>query len=212
MRSPGIDQSIFLFAAFWLAVASFRGPYGMRFILGLALGAGLCRVAWAGLHFHEWLEAPWSLVDTTGGFCVLALPLGLLLVAPYGTSPKAAQAYRASAARALAPALAMSRIGCCWLGCCGGLASGIGFTHPVAAYEVLGWTALAFALRRVSDAHALGLCLFTFGALRLFLEPLRATPNLGEAFCGDWLDRLSLDGGRSDECLSRSSATRAMLF
>lgn len=180
MGSTEIDQSIFLFAAFWLAVASFRGPEGTRFILGLALGAGLTRVAWVGLHFQKWLEAPWSLVDTTGGFCVLALPLGPLLVAPYGTSPKAAQAYRASAARALAPALAMSRIGCCWVGCCGGLASGTGFTHPVAAYEVLGWTALAFALWRVSDAHAPGLCLFAFGALRLFLEPLRATPPLGE--------------------------------
>jgi hypothetical protein len=178
--STEIDQSIFLFAAFWLAVASFHGPYGTRFILGLALGSGLTRVAWAGLHFDKWTEAPWSLVDATGGFCVLALPLGFLLVAPYGASPWFAQAYRASAARALAPALAMSRIGCCWVGCCGGLVSGVGFTHSVAGYEVLAWTVLALALRRVSDAQAPGLFLFAFGALRLLLEPLRATPPLGE--------------------------------
>jgi prolipoprotein diacylglyceryltransferase len=53
-------------------------------------------------------------------------------------------------------------------------------THPVAGYEVLAWTVLAFALRRVSDAQAPGLFLFAFGALRLFLEPLRAAPPLGE--------------------------------
>ena len=163
-----------------MAVSSYRGPHGSRFVLALVLGAGLTRVAWAGLHFEKWLEAPWSLVDATGGFCVLALPLGFLLVAPYGTSPWIAQAYRASAARALAPALAVSRIGCCWAGCCGGLVSGVGLTHPVAGYEVLAWAVLTFALRRVSDAQAPGLFLFAFGALRLFLEPLRATPPLGE--------------------------------
>ena len=100
MASNEIDQSIFLFTAFWMAVSSYRGPHGSRFVLALVLGAGLTRVAWAGLHFEKWLEAPWSLVDATGGFCVLALPLGFLLVAPYGTSPWIAQAYRASAARA----------------------------------------------------------------------------------------------------------------
>ncbi|MEE3328180.1 MAG: hypothetical protein VX252_12660 [Myxococcota bacterium] len=176
----GIDLSFFQGAAFWVAVFFFRGRFGTRFIVGLVLGAMLTRLAWAGLHFSVWLEAPWSLIDQSGGFCVLALPLGPLLVAPCFSAPAAAQAYRASAARALVPALAFARVGCVWLGCCEGRAFMLGLAHPVAAYEGFFWLGVFFVLRKVSDRKAPGLWLVAFGALRLCLEPLRATPALGE--------------------------------
>ena len=174
-----LDPWFFPAAAFWWAVLSFGGPSKIRFWMGLALGGVLARLLWAGLHFPLWFEAPWSLIDRTGGFCVLALPLGPFLLAPCRSTSAAARSYRAHAARALIPALALARMGCVWLGCCGGRVEIHGWTHPVALYEAVFWLGLACVMPRIPDRQAPGLWLFAFGAVRLLLEPLRAAPPLG---------------------------------
>lgn len=191
--SLALEPSFFHGAAFWVAWTLFPVDSRLRFMIGLTLGALLTRVAWAGLHFSLWLEAPWSLMDRSGGFSVLALPVGLLLVAPYLSAPGGGQAYRAAAARAVVPALAVARLGCVWWGCCGGRVSALGLAHPVAVYEVIFWFGLGLLLRRIPDSQAPGLWLVAFGAIRLGLEPLRSAPPLGppevdvSVLAGIWL-------------------------
>ncbi|MAI78067.1 MAG: hypothetical protein CL917_03935 [Deltaproteobacteria bacterium] len=172
-------QTFFLSFSFWLAVWSFRGDAGGRFVLGLVLGAIFSRCGWALLHFRVWLQAPLSLWGETGGFTVLALPLGPWLMSL--TFPSAAQSvlWRANAVRALLPALALARGGCWWMGCCGGEPFLAGYSHPVAAYEMIGWGILWVVLKRVPDVLASGVFFVGFGAIRWFLHPFRSVPSLG---------------------------------
>ena len=176
---PVLEPSFFHAAAFWLALAFFSGPFRTRFVVGLLLGGALTRVAWAGFHFSLWLEAPWSLIDRSGGFSILGLPLGPLLVTPFLSAPGAGQVYRAAVTRALAPALAVARLGCVVSGCCGGRVGAGGLAHPVAIYETVFWIGFGFMVHRVSDTKAAGLGCVALGGIRLALEPLRSEPPLG---------------------------------
>lgn len=178
--APQNFQPFLQFAAFWCSVMLFSGPRPVRFLWGLVLGAGCARLGWAVFHTSAWLTSPWSVVDATGGFTILAVPLGPLLLTPGGVSTRPGLAYRAAVARALTPAFALSRLGCWMVGCCGGKPISEVASHPVALYEIVGWLLLAAGLRRVPVSWVPGVWLMAFGGLRLLLEPLRAVPPLGE--------------------------------
>lgn len=214
-------QLFFQFAAFWWAVWSFQGPHSFRFLMGLALGAGCARLGWAALHASAWFEAPRSVLEAGGGFTLLAVPLGPLLLTPRRGAPQSGLAFRAATARALTPAFALSRLGCWGVGCCTGTPLSEAATHPVALYEVIGWLCLSAFLRSASACHVPGLWLVGFGALRVLLEPFRTLPPLGEpeidvvwiavAWMGAggltwWFDTQARSDGQSKEAGLRSKS------
>lgn len=186
-------QPCIQFGAFWLAIVRFHGPGGGRFAIGLALGAGFARLGWVLLHGRDWLDFPSTLWDGSGGFTVLGVPLGPLLLTPRGASVQRGLTYRISVARALTPAFALSRLGCVVMGCCGGGRMLEVVTHPVAVYEIIAWLVLSRLLDRMPGDRVSGSWLLAFGGVRLLLEPLRASPSLGEPeidvawFAGAWM-------------------------
>lgn len=181
-------------AAFWVAVLAFRSERPVRFVVGLGLGAILARLGWALMNFSRvfsggfaaaWLEEPawggWLAPET--GFSVLFVPAGPLLLAPWAHGLAAGRRYAAAACRALAPGFAVARLGCVWAGCCSGEVLGgeppVGFVHPTALYELLGWALATVGLAHIPSSRVPGFFLMTFGGLRLATEPLRAPPPLG---------------------------------
>lgn len=182
-----------LWGAFWTAVLSFRwsergSDAPARFLLGLVLGAGLAHLGWWLLHLPQVREHPSSVLDVSRGFTVLAVPVGLLLTAPWRGSLGDRISYLARALRSLPLALAVAKLGCLAAGCCHGVAMGslaramlpMGPLHPAALYEILGFLALHAALGRVPQPHVPAAFALGFGAIRLAVEPLRAAPPLGE--------------------------------
>ena len=157
-------------AAFWLARAAYRGPSPVRFGAGLALGAVLAHLGGAiAVRGTAALPSGW-LTDPVAS--VLFVPLGLLALEP-----------GAAAWRALAPSLALARVGCLAAGCCAGPGGA-----PVALLEIAGLLGLGAALRCAPAAGAGPRFAAGFGGLRLALEPLRAVPSpTALALAATWL-------------------------
>jgi len=169
-----------LCAAFWAGVWRFRGPRerAFRFVIGLALGAVVGRVA--GL---------------------MAVPLGLLLVAPLRAPGRGA--FLAGALPALPLAFAVAKLGCVAAGCC-----------RAALAEAVGFAALAIGLERVPREHAAPLALAGIGALRLALLPLRPGAELSGGFAAVWLLAAALRCGATrggDRCLRPGNATSSRM-
>lgn len=159
-------------AAFWTAVLLFEAASTrsaqLRFVTGLALGAGTAHLGWALLHLGAVVEHPWGLFDPTTGFCVLFLPIGVWLLAPIP-----------SAFRTLPLALALARLGCLIGDCCGGREG-----EPTQIVEIAAGIALHSALRRLPDWSVVPVFMIGFGLVRLLVEPWRAEPPLGPP----WID------------------------
>jgi hypothetical protein len=164
-------------SAFWVAVLLFRGDEGTRFAFGLALGAAFAHFGWALLHWDQVRASPSSLLDPTRGFCVLFVPLGVLLAAPRGAAGRR-QAFLAPALSALPLALATARLGCVFAGCCRGDLPGLEWLPAAAEMVALG--ALHVITRRGGERHAPLLVLLGIGAIRLVVDPFRVPPPLGE--------------------------------
>jgi len=185
------------------AAGANRGPGfsrdACRHVLGLGLGAVLAHLAWALLHVRDVAAHPEALANPAVGYTVLALPLGMLATVPWRAPARRRTAYLAAAFVPLPFALAVARLGCLAVGCCHGTATelpwGIPLTgsvaglapvasaatrvHPTALYEIAGLLALGLAVRRAPRVWVAPAVLAGFGALRLAVEPWRATPPLG---------------------------------
>ena len=194
--------------AFWVAWLGFAlrnadPAHRARFAAGLMLGAIACRAAWALFHLPLLSAAPGDVLDSSAGYSVLGLPLGLLAAAP----GRGRAAWRAAAFASLLPALAVARVGCLLAGCGGGP------EHPVAAYEVAGWLALGRLSRSAPAAQVAPIVLMGFGGLRLALEPLRQAPPLGdpwlapEYLAGAWLLLGAATGWRAAGSRDRAGCT-----
>lgn len=178
-----MTQSALHLAAFWVAVLHFRrhGPdseCSLRFVVGLAAGAGLAHLAWAMLYLHEVLAQPGALLDPSTGYTVLAVPLGLLV-----TAIRAPAFYLSRALSALPLALAAARLGCLVAGCCRGAPfpyPGWGVSHhPTVPLEIVALVALHLWVRRAPPRFSTALVLGGFGAIRILIDPLRAAAPLG---------------------------------
>lgn len=171
MSGSGV-QLLALTGAFWTALALYRGDRMLRLAAGLALGAALAHLGWALLYLPQVLAHPWALLYPFTGFCVLFVPLGLLVCAPH-----------ADAFRVLPAALVVARLGCLAAGCCPGTPSALPWAlsglHPTPLYEVAGLLGLHAAARRLPAPWVIPFVLGGFGLLRLGLDPLRAVPPLG---------------------------------
>ena len=178
--SLALLQPVAWCAAFWTALflytrrASPAQP--LRFACALVLGVALAHAGWLLLHAPvvrlALLARPGLLFDPSLGFCVLFLPLGPLLLE------------RSAAAFASLPlALAVARVGCLAAGCCQGTPTSapwaVAGLHPTALYEITGLLVLHGVVSRSDDWRAAPLVLGGIGALRLLIDPLRATPPLG---------------------------------
>lgn len=196
-------QTLFLWAAFWTAILSFRHrdpeqAAALRFAGALVSGAALAHVGWALLHLPRVSRHPAVLLDGSRGFTLLAVPLGVFMAVPWRRSRSIRDRFLASALRALPRAFAVAKLGCLTVGCCGGIPVNQGSApnprlHPTALYELAGFALLDAALRGRSDAWVGPVFAFGFGAIRLVVEPLRATPALGDpaipavVLAGAWL-------------------------
>ncbi|MDG2335313.1 MAG: hypothetical protein P8Q97_13900 [Myxococcota bacterium] len=205
LAAPPWSVLLFQSLAFWVALVAYRGRFQMRFLLGLGLGALLGRLGWILLFFPQagaWLvpgpvesggfgALAVGLLQPGSGASVLFLPLGPLLLGLAG-GRRAARVFWASSARALAPALAMARLGCVVSGCCSGRRPFVGsgepgarvWAYPTAEVECVAWLFVSVWLARVPQARAPAAFLLAFGGLRLGIQPLRAELPLGDA----WLD------------------------
>jgi hypothetical protein len=160
---------IALCAAFWLCVLRFGGSsaHGLRFTLGLALGALLARA---------------------GG--LLFVPAGLLLVAPI--SARARAGFLDAALPPLPLAFAVAKLGCLAVGCCAaagveafgfaalGAALRLGPRRPAGALALAGIGAVrlaAFPLRPEASSSAL------LAVVWLALAALRCRPSPGDERC-----------------------------
>jgi hypothetical protein len=161
-------QWLALSGACWTGVLLFARQGGrqgeMRFALGLSLGAVLAHAGWAMLHWRAVAIRPSAIVDLSTGYCVLFVPLGVLL---FTRSP--------AAFRALPLAFAVARAGCLAAGCCHGPGG-----EPTPLYEMGGLVLLHAVVRRGPDRWALPAFCAGFGLVRLGVEPWRAAPPLGE--------------------------------
>jgi phosphatidylglycerol:prolipoprotein diacylglycerol transferase len=180
-------------AAFWVAVLGFVARqslprFGTRFLVGLALGAALAHLGWAALHPSVFRAQPLALLDPSLGYTVLAVPLGLLLTAPWRARPARRGAYLAAAFASLPAALAVARLGCLAVGCCHGrptqlpwsLTIGDGIAvHATPLFEIAGLAVLFLLVRRLPDGWIPTAVLCGIGLIRIVVEPLRAEPPLG---------------------------------
>jgi hypothetical protein len=163
----GAARIVCLVAAFWTALALYRGDRPLRFVGALAAGAALTHLGWAALYWPIVRDYPRSILDPEAGQSVLFLPLGLLLLA---RDP--------AAWRVLPIALAVARLGCVAAGCCRGVPAPWG-VHPIALYEVSLLVGLHVALRRLGARWVAPSFLLAFGLARLATDSLRAMPPLG---------------------------------
>ena len=178
--SLALLQPVAWCAAFWTALLLYTGrarpAQPLRFACALVLGAALAHAGWLLLHAPAIWPAlrtrPGLLFDPSRGFCVLFLPLGLLLLE------------RSAAAFASLPlALAVARLGCLAAGCCQGTPTtapwAMAGLHPTACYEIIGLLVLHGGVSRADARFSAPLVLGGMGGLRLLIEPLRAAPALG---------------------------------
>lgn len=219
--SGSILASMPLILAFWVAFAGYlrRSPNGegaARHAIGLALGAVAGHAGWIALHADKLSGAAWQSWLLPVGYCVLFVPLGPLLAAPWRRrSPRTE--FLGAAFGALPAALAVARVGCLLTGCCHGVAiefawgveAGATKIHPTAAYEIAALLALHATIARAPRDLVAPAVLTGIGAIRLAIEPLRAPPPLGppllpiEALAGC----LALGGGCWLVLASRRSAS-----
>ena len=179
-----VVQALALSAAFWTALACYRGAHPLRLAAGLGLGAVLAHLGWSLLYLPQVRAVPQVLAHPLTGFCVLFVPLGLLACAPH-----------AAAFRTLLPALAVARLGCLAAGCCRGIPSELPWAlagnHPAPLYEIAGLAVLAAVTRRLSDPWVLPIVLGGFGLLRLLVDPFRGPASLGApAVSAPWIASL----------------------
>jgi hypothetical protein len=188
----GVDDSaqlVSLCAAFWAAVLGFarssRSPGSApRFVAGLVLGAALAHLGWVLQHLDDVPDVA-AVIASPSGFSVLFFPLGPLLVMPRKAPARAREEFLAASFAPLPFALAVARVGCLAAGCCAGLelegprAGGLG-RHPTPLYEIVGLLALQAGTHRLAFRFRAPAVLAGTALLRLLLEPLRATPPLGE--------------------------------
>jgi len=167
--------------AFWMAVLLYvrraQPARLVQFACALILGAAFAHFGWLLLHAPVVWPALRArrglLLDPTRGFCVLFVPLGLLLVE------------RSAAAFASLPlALAFARLGCLAAGCCHGTPTAVPWAmaglHPTALYEIAGLVVLHGVASRTAARFAPPLVLGATAALRLLIDPFRMDPPLGE--------------------------------
>jgi len=184
-------QLVPLSAAFWVALFSYErseGEHGRRFVAGLVLGGALAHLGWAALYADRLLAQPAALL-APAGFCVLFVPLGPLVVAPWRASRAERDRFLAAALASLLPALATARVGCLVAGCCGGIPTDLPWgmrlagdpiaRHPTALYDIAGLLALSRIARRLPPERVAPAVLVGLGLLRLAIDPLRALPPLG---------------------------------
>ena len=108
-----------LWAAFWVAIAGFRGRAGGgRFVAGLVVGALLAHLGWCALHAEQVVSRPLWLLDPLLGQSLLFVPLGPLLLAHWSRMEGRDDDFLAASFRALPFALATARAGCVAAGCC----------------------------------------------------------------------------------------------
>jgi hypothetical protein len=176
-------QTLLLCAAFWVAVAGYRGCATLRFLSGLVLGAVCAHLGWALLRADVVAAHPLLLLDLRAGYCVLFVPLGMLAVAPWREGRGSATRFLCDTLSSLPLALAVARLGCLVLGCCAGAGMGRDslFLHPVALYDIAGLTLLHFVLLRSPRDFAAPVFCVGFGELRLLLEPLRGASSPAES-------------------------------
>jgi len=170
--------------AFWLYARESPELPRRRFALGLVLGALFAHLGWFALHLDRTHASPLVLLDPMSGYCVLLVPLGIV-VAAGGASRKARERYLCAALRALPAAQATARLGCIVAGCCDGqpaaVAWGVGPLprHPTRLYEMAALSALALLLGRVPARQVVPVAFVGLGCVRLVVEPWRAVPPLG---------------------------------
>ncbi len=197
---------LLLIAAFWVAVLAYaasggRGRWAGRFIVGLALGAGLAHLVWVLLRPGLLWAQPAVLWNPTLGVTMLAVPLGLLLTVPGVTPQRARAQYMAIALGSLPLALAMARLGCFVSGCCHGVATdlpwgvrlpgGAGAVHPTPLYEIAGYVALFGVVRHLPRNYWAGAVLVGLGLIRLAVSPWRTSASLGDPLVSaPWLAAL----------------------
>ncbi len=161
-------QPLALFGAFWTALALYGrrspAPEPLRFVAALALGAVFAHLGWALLHSSAVAAHPQMLLDPTRGFCVLFVPLGLLLLAP-----------RPAAFASLPLAFAVARLGCLAARCCHGENG-----EPTPLYEIGGLVILHGVVAHLSARWVTPVVLAGLGLIRLAVEPMRSTSPLGE--------------------------------
>jgi hypothetical protein len=183
-----------LSAAFWVAAVAYRrrepgGAAALRFVAGLAAGAALAHLGWLALYAGRLRGGALAWLLEPGGFTVLFAPLGLLSVAPWRQAAEVRTRFLAAALRALVPALAVARLGCLAAGCCRGIPTSLPWglrppggtvpCHPTPLYDIAGLLLLGAVLARLPERRVPAAFAAGFGALRLALEPFRATPPLG---------------------------------
>ncbi|GAG34308.1 unnamed protein product, partial [marine sediment metagenome] len=174
-------QLLCLCVAFWVAVMMYRGRAPLRFVAGLVLGALFAHLGWALLRVDVIAARPSLLLDPGTGYCVLFVPLGMFLAAPWREGWVDVEAFLAGALATLPLALATARLGCLLLGCCDGAGTGRVWPsrHPVALYDMTGLTLLHLVLSRAPQPFVPPAFCVGFGGLRLLLEPLRTVSQSG---------------------------------
>lgn len=183
----------FVLGVVWAAAGLSRcdGPDRARAgrLWGLLLGAAFAHVGWVAVHVPGIVAAAGpagpllALADPLRGLSLLFVPAGPVVLRAWRRDGLAALD---ADLRALVPALAVARLGCVALGCCGGrawpveLAEGMGRSGPslvpAALLSFVGLLLLALVTRRPGRGRW---ALVGIGGLRLVLEPLRAPPPHG---------------------------------
>lgn len=176
-----VGRMVALGGAFWMAVFDYLhrgGPAvsGVRFVAGLVLAVAAAHLGWALLHLDD-VADPRALLHPAAGHSVLFAPLGVIALLPRGRIAR--ERYLGAALGSLPHAFAVARVGCIASGCCRGAASWFG-DHPTRLYEIAGLLGLAAWTRRLPQAWVGPATLSGFGALRLAIEPFRASSPLGE--------------------------------
>ncbi len=202
MLTPAALQLLALSGAFWVALTRYRSrePEGQgRFAVGLVLGALCAHLGWALCYADRIVTAPAVLLQPAG-WSVLFVPLGVLVMAPWGGAPGLRRRFFDSAAASLPLAFATARLGCLAVGCCHGpliaapwgerLGLDVVTRHAVVLVDIAGLLLLDRITDRVSSRSRVPVALGGFALLRLAAQPWRARPSLGEP----WLDPLWMAG------------------
>ena len=184
---------VFLSAAAWVALAVHRrrepeGESRRRFAVALGLGGLLAHLGWAALHADRVRADPAALLSPAGA-CVLFVPAGLLVAAPWRAPAALRARFLGSAFASLPLALATARLGCLLAGCCAGIPTDLPWglrlagdpipRHPTALYEIAGLALLHVLARGLPSERVAPHVLIGLGVLRLAIDPLRAPPPLG---------------------------------
>ncbi len=203
--TPAVMQLNALSAAFWVAFALYRrsepGGHGqLRFLVGLAVGVVLAHLGWALLYFDRIVSEPRMLLQPAG-WCVLFVPIGPLVTAPWRGGRRRREQFWRSATASLPLALATARLGCLGAGCCHGVPTDLPFglwladdtdeRHPTALYDIAGLVLLHATATWAPPRWVPPIVLGGFGLLRLAIEPWRAAAPLGAPLLApEWIAAL----------------------